>query len=302
MAISWRSMLYVPSHVDRYVDAAHARGADCIVLDLEDSVPPDRKMLARERAAAAAPRLAGFRCGVAVRINAPARQAVADIDAVVGPSVQALVVPKAGGPGHIRLLDEWVSDAEAKQGLVNRPTRLIPLIETSEAFFEMRDIARASDRVAALMMGGEDLALDGGFEPSEETLLFPKQQMVLSAAAAGVAPLGLLGGLAGFGNLDDFRTMVARSRRFGFVGATCIHPDQVPILNAEFTPTDAEVAYAQRIVQANQVALDEGRGSFAIDGRMIDAPIVRRALALLERRAAIEAMTPSGSSALARGS
>jgi citrate lyase subunit beta/citryl-CoA lyase len=134
------------------------------------------------------------------------------------------------------------------------------------------------------MLGAEDLALDAGFEPDEETLRLPKQQVVFAAGAAGVAPFGLLGSLTSFDeNRDAWREMALRSRRFGFVGATCIHPAQVPIVNEAFTPTDGELKHAARIVRASDEAQREGRGAFAVDGRMVDAPIVQRARRLLTR-------------------
>jgi len=144
----------------------------------------------------------------------------------------------------------------------------------------------------ALMLGAEDLALDAGFEPDEETLRGPRQQLVLAARAAGVLPFGLLGSLTSFDrDREAWRAMAQRSRRFGFVAATCIHPAQVPVVNEACTPGDEEVQQAHRIVQADEAAQREGRGAFALDGRMVDAPIVERARRLLARHAAIVAMT-----------
>jgi citrate lyase subunit beta/citryl-CoA lyase len=286
---AWRSMLYVPAHVDRFVAAAHTRGADCILLDLEDSVPQDRKAEARAKAVVAASRLKALGCDVAVRINAPLRNAFDDIDAVVGHGVRALFLPKARSAEHVRMMDEAVSQAEAALGIEDRPTRLVPIVETCDGYFAMQEIAKACERVMALMLGAEDLALEAGFEPDEATLRLPKQQVVFAAAAAGVVPFGLLGSVTSFDeNRDAWREMARRSRRFGFVGATCIHPAQVTIVNEAFTPTDEEVQFAERIVRASDDAQREGRGAFAVDGRMIDRPVVERARRLLARRIAID--------------
>jgi citrate lyase subunit beta/citryl-CoA lyase len=138
-------------------------------------------------------------------------------------------------------------------------------------------------------IGSEDLATDVGMEPTEETLLMPKQQMILAARSAGLMPLGFIASVAGFDDWDVFRAMVRRSRRFGFMGASCIHPGQVRIVNEEFAPSAAEVARATRIVEEAAAAEASGRGSFAIDGAMIDVPVIRRARQLLERHAAIQA-------------
>jgi citrate lyase subunit beta/citryl-CoA lyase len=126
-------------------------------------------------------------------------------------------------------------------------------------------------------------------EPTEETLLMPKQQMVFAARAGGLMPLGFIASVAGYGDWPAFRRMLRRSRQFGFMGAGCIHPGQVPIVNEEYSPAPEEAAHARRIVEENAKAEAAGRASFAIDGKMIDVPVVERARRLLARLAAIEA-------------
>jgi len=134
-----------------------------------------------------------------------------------------------------------------------------------------------------------DFALETGMEPSEATLLMPKQQMIFAARAAGIMPLGFIDSLASFADLDAFARMVQRSRQFGFMGAGCIHPGQVPIVNRCYSPSAEEVAYATRIVEGDAVQAAAGRGSWSLDGKMIDVPVVVRAQRLLERYAAIAA-------------
>ena len=165
------------------------------------------------------------------------------------------------------------------------------MIESPAAFFQMPAIAAASPRLAAMNIGGEDFALETGMEPSEATLLMPKQQMIFAARAAGIMPLGFIDSLASFGDLDAFAQMVQRSRRFGFMGAGCIHPGQVPIVNQYYSPSPEDVAYAARIVEGNAAHAAAGRGSWSLDGKMIDVPVVVRAERLLERHAAIMART-----------
>ena len=163
------------------------------------------------------------------------------------------------------------------------------MIESPAAFFEMPAIAAASPRLVAMNIGGEDFALEAGMEPSEATLLMPKQQMIFAARAAGIMPLGFIDSLASFADLDAFARMVQRSRQFGFMGAGCIHPGQVPIVNRYYSPSAEEVAYATRIVEGDAVQAAAGRGSWSLDGKMIDVPVVVRAQRLLERYAAIAA-------------
>ena len=284
----WRSLLYVPVNVEKYVASAHTRGADCIQLDLEDSVPAAEKDRARMLVASAAARVRRGGADVIVRINRPISMAVRDIEASIGPDVNGFAVTKVEGPGHLRLLDELVSELEAKRGLPHGHTRFLAMIETPAAYFRMAEIAAAVERNAAMNIGGEDFALEAGMEPTEETLLLPKQQMIFAARSAGIMPFGFIASVASFGDLDAFRSMVTRSRQFGFLGASCIHPGQVPIVNQGYTPAAEEVAYANRVVGENAKAEAAGRASFAIDGKMIDVPVVVRARRLLDRHAAIE--------------
>ena len=293
----WRSLLYVPVNVEKYVDRAHTRGADCIQLDLEDSVPAAEKDRARTLVPAAAARVRRGGADVVVRINRPLAMAVRDIEASVGAEVNGLAITKAQSADHLKLLDELVGELEAARGLPHGHTRFIAMVETPAAFFRMTEIATSVSRLAAMNIGGEDFALENGMAPVEATLQMPKQQMIFAARSAGLMPLGFIASVAAFGDWEAFRAMVRRSRQFGFMGAGCIHPGQVGIVNEEYSPSAEEVAYAKRVVEENAKAVATGRASFALDGHMIDVPVVTRAERLLERHAAIrqrEARAPAG--------
>jgi len=279
----WRSLLYVPVNVEKFVDRAHTRGADVIQLDLEDAVPPGEKARARTLVEANAARVRRGGADVVVRINQPLSLAVRDIEHSIGPHVDGLAITKADGASHIRLLDELVSDLEARRGLPVGHTRFITMIETADAFGRIDEIPRASPRVVAMNIGGEDFALDCEQAPDEDVLLFPKQRMIIAARAAGVMPLGFIGTVADFSDWEKFRAMVRRSRRFGFDGAGCIHPGQVKIVNEEYSPRAEEVEFARRVIALDAEHAAQGRGSFQIDGKMIDIPIVERARRLLRR-------------------
>lgn len=286
---AWRSIHFVPANVDRFIDKAATLEADAIQVDLEDSVPEGEKSSARERLREAVSRVRRGGADVLVRVNRPIAQAVRDIEAAVCREVDAITLTKLDGPSHVRLLDELASDCEAREGLAAGHVRFVAVIETPEAFDRMREIASASPRVVAMMLGSEDFAHECGFEPEDEVLLAPKQRMIIAARAAGVLPYGYIGTIANFRDVEAFRAMVRRSRRFGFEGGTSIHPSQIPVLNEEFAPGAAEVEHARRVVDADAQARAEGRGSCQLDGRMIDVPVVRRAEHLLARHAAIEA-------------
>lgn len=294
----WRSLLYVPTNVEKFVDKAHTRGADAIQLDLEDSVPPSEKEAARKLVRQAAARVRRAGADVVVRINRPLALAVRDIEHSVGKDVDALAITKVDGPSHLRLLDELVSECEEKAGLRVGLTKFIAMIETPASFFDMPAIANASARVVAMNIGGEDFALECGMEPSDDALLMPKQQMIIAARAAGVMPLGYIGTVADFSDWDKFRAMVRRSRQFGFDCASCIHPGQVPIVNECYSPSAAEVAFAERVIAGDAEARASGRGSWQIEGKMIDIPVVERAIRLVKRAQAIEARVARAKAAL----
>ena len=273
----WRSALYVPANVPRFIDGAHKRGADAIIVDLEDSVPIAERPAARRDLAATADTVSRGGADVIVRINRPWRQTMLDLEAAISPRVKALAVTKIDSADHIRLIAEVVSVLEAERGMAIGTTQFIAMIETAEAWFRMPEIAKASARIVALTLGGEDFALSVGMLPTAEGLFMPKQQLAIAARAAGILPLGFIGTVADYRDLDAFRATVRRSRKLGFRGASVIHPAQIPILNEEFSPSAEDVASARKIVAAYDEAVAAGRGSISVDGKMVDVPVVLRA-------------------------
>jgi len=285
----WRSLMYVPVNVEKFIEKAHTRGADVIQLDLEDAVPPSEKEKARTLVARNASRVRRGGADVVVRINQPLALAVRDIEYSVCADVDGIAISKTDSASHVRLLDQLVTELEEKRGMPVGHTKFLVMIETCDAFSRIDEIPRASPRVAAMNIGGEDFALDMNAQPDGEVLLHPKQRMIIAARAAGVMPLGFIGTVADFSDWDRFREMVRRARRFGFDGAGCIHPGQVKIVNEEYTPSEAEVAYARKVITMDDEAKAAGRGSFQIDGKMIDIPVVVRAQKLIRRYEAIRA-------------
>ncbi|MBV9814613.1 MAG: CoA ester lyase [Alphaproteobacteria bacterium] len=283
----WRSLLFVPVTQRRFVDGASRRGADGIILDLEDSVAASEKERARTLVTEAAEIVSRGGADVLVRVNRPLRMTVRDLEAVIGPLVQAIMLPKAESAQHVQLIAEIIDELEAERGLAPGTTKMLAMVETASAFFRIAEIAKAHPRLVGLNLGAEDFALSAGILPEAEGLFMPKQMCVFAARAAGIVPLGFIGTVAEFGDLDGFRQTIRRSRRFGFIGASVIHPSQVPILNEEFRASPEEADHARRIVAAYDKALAEGVGAVTVDGKMIDVPVVERARLLLEREAAI---------------
>lgn len=279
----WRSALFVPANIERFVAKATGRGADALIIDLEDSIPPDQKHAARALVPDLVERFRSGRSDVMVRINRPLELAVRDVEAAVVSGVHAIMVTKVEGAEHLRLLDELVTQLEEARGLPVGQILFVGLIEAPGPLAQAGAIARATPRLMAISLGVEDYVTAIGAKPTEETVLLPHQQIVQAACAAGIMPLGTLGSIATFADLDAYARLVRRSSNFGFMGAACIHPTQIPALNAGFSPTPDAIAEAEHVVALSREAAAQGRGAFAIDGRMIDMPIVRRAEALLER-------------------
>ena len=284
----WRSILYVPGNVPKFIDKAHERGADCVLVDLEDSVQPAQKPEARAMLAETMSKVARGGADVAVRINRPMRLAVADIEAAVRPGLSALFVTKTESVQHLRLLDEMVTELEKERGLPMGGIGFAAMIEHPRALAHINDIAEHGPRVIAMMLGGEDFALETGSVPGDETLELPKRMVAFAAQAHGVPMIGILGTVADYSDPEAYRKSAERARRFGFSGGTCIHPGLVTALNEAFTPKAEEVAYALKLIEADKKAAAEGRGSFSVDGKMIDIPVIDRARKLIARHEAIE--------------
>ena len=284
----WRSILYVPGNVAKFIDRAHERGADCILVDLEDSVPPAEKPTARAMLPETMKKVVRGGADVAVRINRPMRLALADLEAAVRPGLAALFVTKTEGVQHLRLLDEVVTELERERCMAPGSVGFGVMIEHPRALAELNDIAERGPRVISMMLGGEDFALETGSAPGDETLELPKRLVAFAAQAQGVAALGILGTVADYTDPAAYRKSADRARRFGFSGATCVHPGLVAALNEAFTPTAEEIAQARKLIAADAKAAAEGRGSFTVDGKMIDVPVIDRARRLLARADAID--------------
>jgi len=285
----WRSMMFVPVNVQKYVEKAHTRGADAIILDLEDSVAPADKEAARTLVAGAAKTCAQAGADITVRINRPLELAVRDLETAISPAVTALLLPKIDSASHVRLLAEVAETVERRKRMPAGSTKFMLLVETPEAFSRIWEIASAHPRNVALSLGAEDFAAETRSAPDPDVLLYPKQQVVFAARAAGIMPMGVIATVANYQDLSGYLDLVLRSRRFGFQGASCIHPSIVPILNEGFSPTKAEVASAERMIAAYAKAQAEGRGSIEVDGKMIDVPVVERAQRVVDTARRIEA-------------
>jgi len=275
-------MLFVPGDSARKFAKAVGTGADALILDLEDAVAPSQKVAARAMVAALlddrSPRVWQF----FVRVNPfDTGMTLDDMAAVVKPGLDGLLIPKADGAADIARIGEILDRLEADAGMAKGIVKIaVVATETPTAMFNLGSYAPAHPRLVALTWGAEDLAAAIGATANKEadgSWTFPYQVArslcLFAAAAAGVAPLDTL--YADFRDSDGLERDCRRARRDGFTGRIAIHPDQVAIINRCFSPSDAEVAEAQAIVDAFVAQPDAG--TLGIGGKMYDIPHLKAA-------------------------
>lgn len=278
-----RSMLFVPGDSERKFAKALTCGADALILDLEDSVAPSAKAQAR---AGVAERLGGAPALCCVRINAlDSGLALDDLAHVVKPGLDAVMLPKAAGAADVAKLGAWLDAFETLAGLALGTVKIIVVAtETAPAMFALGSYTPAPPRLIALTWGGEDLAAALGASTNREPeggWTFPYQvaraQALFAACAAQVTPIDTIH--ADFRDAKGLEADCRRSRRDGFLGRMAIHPDQVAIVNQCYSPSEAEAAFARRVVEAFEAS--PGAGALALDGKMIDIPHLKAAKKLL---------------------
>ena len=277
-----RSKLFVPGSRPELFGKALASEADAISIDLEDAIPENRKAEARAivgdwlrtRPADTAHKR------VIVRVNAMDTPHFRDdIAAVVQPGLDVLNLPKPDSIEAVREVCDDMARAEQAQG-ITRPVQLLLNIETPKALREAAALAQADPRVMGLQVGLGDLFEPLGLDRREVAAV--QQVMFAVRMAAGEAGVQAFDGA--FANVRDTEGYLAEAslaRRLGFAGKTCIHPSQVALANQAFRPTDAEIAQALKIIEAQAQAQAQGLGAYLVDGRMVDAPFEQRARAIL---------------------
>jgi citrate lyase subunit beta/citryl-CoA lyase len=277
----FRSLLYVPASSERFVAKAHERDADAVVLDLEDSVAPGQKDMARAALAAAVPSVGRNGAKAFVRINSDDARYLPDAEAACRAGAFGLFVPKSRDPQRIAALAARLGAVERALGR-QEEVKLVAMIEDPGAVFDARAIA-ASPRVFGLCLGGEDIATEMAAEPTPEVLRLPKLMVHMAAKAAGVHSFGLLRTVADYQDTAAIEKAAHEARAFGFDGSTCVHPSAVAILNRVFSPSSEELDRAKRMIAAFEASLAAGAGAFVFDGKMIDIPVVNRAKAMIAR-------------------
>ncbi|MHB0766998.1 HpcH/HpaI aldolase/citrate lyase family protein [Bradyrhizobium sp. 1.29L] len=277
-----RSLLFVPGDSERKFARGRESGADALILDLEDSVAPAQKAAARGHVGQLLEGQASRDWAFFVRVNAlDTGLTLDDMAAVVKPGLDGLLIPKANGAADIERIAYYLDALEVRSGMERGSVRIaVVCTETPRAMFALGSYAPAHPRLAALTWGAEDLsAVIGGTDNKESdgSWTWPYQvartQCLFAAAAAEVAPIDTL--FADFRDSEGLERDCRRSRRDGFVGRVAIHPDQVPVINRCFAPSEAEIAQARKIVAAFEA--NPGAGTLGIDGKMYDIPHLKAA-------------------------
>ena len=273
-----RTMLYLPGNNPNMLTRGHLFGSDGLILDLEDAVSVSEKDSARILIREVLKRGEFGSCEVTVRINGLDTEYWRDdIEAIVPHGVHGVRAPKVECPQTVKDLDEELCCVESSHGIPMGRTKIFCLLETALGIWNAYDIAKASRRVAAIIPGGEDLTADLRTSRSAEgtELEWVRRMLIVAARAAGVDALDTV-----YPRITDdegLKREVEFVKQLGYDGKSVIHPNQIPIIHKIYTPTEKEIETARKIVAAAKDAAERGLGAVAVDGRMVDAPVVRRA-------------------------
>jgi len=273
-----RSRLYAPGNSPRLLAGIDIHGADCVLFDLEDSVPPTEKASARilvKHLLASVP----FKDEVWVRINPLDGGGRDDLAEVLRGRPNGVCLPKAESAEDVRRLVEELSDLEATLGIGHGATWVMPIVETARGVLHSEEIASASDRVVMVAFGAEDFTRDIGALRSDRSLHFARSRIVAASAAAEVQASDTV--YADLENDVGLAEESALARELGFDGKGAINPRQLDSIHRAFSPTKEELAYARRVVEAAEEAEAIGSGAVALDGKMIDRPVLERARRLI---------------------
>ena len=273
-----RSMLFLPGNTPNIIVNGEILGADAVILDLEDAVAPTEKDSARILVRNAIVRMGFGKCEVIVRINSTDTDFwMKDLDAIIPVRPNLIMPPKTGCAEDVRRVDEYITMLEEKLGMEKNTVKLIPLIETALGVENAFQIASASDRVAAIFLGGEDLTADLHCKRTKEgdEIRYARSRMVMAARAAGVEVYD-----TPFTDVNDDEGIYVDAqyaKSLGFTGKSAISPRHVKAINEVFSPTQKDIDYAYEVMEAIRIGKEQGKGAVALRGKMIDAPIVARA-------------------------
>ena len=284
-----RSRLYLPGSEPKYFINALLHAPDAVILDLEDSVHRDEKDVARILVRNTLRAVDFGSCERMVRIN-QLPLGLEDLAEVIGESPDLILIPKVERPEQVAEVDRMIGEMKTRHW-ITRPIWIMPILESALGIENALAIATASENVVALTIGIEDYTADLGVvkTPEGRESLYARSRVVNAAHAAGLQAIdSVYGDVA---DLDGLRRWGEASRAMGFEGMGCVHPGQIRVIHEAFRPTAAEIEKAQNIVAAFEEAQSKGLAVVSLGSKMIDPPVVQRALKLVERAKAMGAIS-----------
>jgi citrate lyase beta subunit len=279
-----RALLYTPGDDPHKINKAANIEVDSICLDIEDGVAINQKTKARETIVDLLPGLDFGRSERLVRINPIGSSFIEeDLDAICPIKPDGILLPKVVSREHVEWVADRISKLEKQSNLPEGSIILIVIIESALALVNIKEIATASTRVEALIFGAEDLAADLGAERSKSgwEVFYARSAIVTHAVAFGLQAIDLVN--INFKDLDNLRFSARQGAKMGYAGKQVIHPNQVHPVQEAFTPSDEKIIEAKNILDKFSKHQESGRGAFVLDGKMIDAPIVKSAQSIIRR-------------------
>ena len=277
-----RSLIFVPGNRSNMLERAKDFKTDIVMVDLEDSVPPNEKFAARELASEWVDILSNHNQKVMVRVNSLDTGLTKDeITNIINPRLYGISLGKVTSRWDIQSLDSMLMETEGRSQIPVGTIKIIPWIETAQSIMKLDDIAKASKRIIALAFGAEDYTNDMGIQRTDmgTEVEFPRSVVAIGARAANIAALD--SPFVSFKDPANLKADSVKARQLGYTGKFAIHPDQLEIINQTFSPSQEDIAYALMIVEGWNDAVKKGRGSFDLNGKMVDVPVVKRAQNLL---------------------
>ena len=279
----FRSLLFIPGNKESMLRKALNFQPDALVPDMEDSVPDAEKANARGMIASLLPELASTGIPVIPRVNAlDTGWTAEDLAAVVGRFIYGISIGKVHVPDDVHRISAVLDGLEAQAGLESGQVKLFLWLESAKAMVHCYEICSASPRIEGVAFGGEDFTHDMGIERLEDESEVAVARNLLCIAARAAEVQALDTPYFRFRDEEGLRANCAKAKQFGFKGKFAIHPAQIEAINQSFSPSEAEIEYARRVVTVFEEAERVGRGSTSLDGKVIDVPVAKRARALLE--------------------
>jgi citrate lyase beta subunit len=281
---SRRALLYMPGDDRRKIEKATTLGVDCICMDMEDGVAITRKTEARAVIAQAMKDLDFGTSERCIRINSfGSGFEKFDLAAAVATNPDTIVVPKVETAEQVRSISEYIEMYELASNMNIGSLRMLVGVETAKGVLNLKEIAGADKRLEAIIFGAEDFAASVGATRTEGAaeVLYARSAVVTACAAHELQAIDMV--YIDFHDIEGLRLEAEQGARLGFSGKQIIHPNQVQAVQEAFTPSDEAIEYAQRVVRAFAASQKEGKGAFALDGKMIDMPLLKNAQKVLDR-------------------